>query len=331
MRLSSLGDIVNLTVIFSKLRKRFPEAEIEFLVKKQFKDIVSPNNYGIKITVYDSANGLKGWLKICKEKQQENFDIFLDMHNNIRSKLLSFYVRKARKFQYKKPLMKRFLLFNFHINLFSKSYNLVDEYLKVLKPLGIENNQPKTEIKLSEEVLVDAQNILKQKGVKKKYAVILPISVWETKRYPLEKFPKIADYLTGEKDMDVVWLGGKADTYLNQFDINAEHNFKIVGETSLMESIAILAKSEIVIANDTGLPYAAQAVGTPALIIFGPSSRETSAGYVQNGSMVLEKKIWCRPCSKGDRKCFRKERYCMQYSMNEINQYINKIISGESQ
>jgi ADP-heptose:LPS heptosyltransferase len=328
MRLSSLGDIVNMAVIFSKLRQRFPDAEIELLVKKQFKDIVDPNDYNIKITPFDSSTGLSGWLNLCREKKEQNFDLFLDMHANLRSKILGFYLPKVKKLNYKKPYFKRFFLFNFHINFFSKHYNLVNEYLRVLKPLGIDDQNIKTEISLTAEARSGAEELLERKGVSGKYAVITPISAWGPKRYPLEKFIHISDYLVQQKGLPVVWLGGKGDTYLDNLSVDAEKNTVVVGETTLKESIALLEKAEINISNDTGLPYAAQAVGTPALIIFGPSSRETSAGYVQNGSRTCEIDIWCRPCSKGNRKCFRKKQYCMLHDEKKIFNLIDKILKG---
>ncbi len=330
IRLSSLGDIVNLTVIFSKLRQKFPKAVIEIIVKKQFQGIVKPNSYNITVTSFDPSTGLKGWLAICREKQSEGVDLFIDMHNNMRSWLLRFFLRNSRQLHYKKPYLRRFLLFYLHINLFPKDYLLVDEYLKVLSSLGIETQPRKTKISLSNQATQTVKKKLIEKGIHQKFAVITPISAWKNKRYPIDKYFEISQYLVKEKNLSVIWLGGKNDQYLSGLTFSDDKNILMLGETSLQESIALLEKAEIVVSNDTGLPYAAQAVGTPAVIIFGPSSRETSAGYIQNGSHRIEKDLWCRPCSKGERNCFRKEQYCMQHSQTEIFHAIDHLLSEDN-
>lgn len=329
MRLSALGDIVNLTVIFSKIRNKYPEAEIHFLVKAEFKAIVANNGYNIQIRTFDSGKGLKGWLSLCRELQKENFDFFLDMHNNIRSWILSQYMRKSKIAHYHKPQVKRYLLFYSLINLFIGHYNLIAAYLKVLKVLGIKDRDGLTEIRLDEEVKTRAKEILSGNDVAENFVVILPIAAWKNKRYSVDRYKLLSQKIMTETDMSVIWLGGPGDDYLDEITFETEKIKKLIGCTSLMESMAILQLAKVVVGNDTGLTYAAQALGTPALIIEGPTSRETGAGHCQYGSQVLEKSLWCRPCSqKGDRKCYRRIQYCLDFSVNEVYEKFNQVLSG---
>ncbi len=329
MRLSALGDIVNLTVIFSKIREKYPDADIYFITKKQFQDIVEPNNYGIKIITYDSNTGLSGWLELCKKMNNENFDYFLDMHNNIRSKILKHYLKKVKISKFIKPQLKRFFLFYFLINRFPKSFNLISEYLKVLKILDIDSDYGTTEIVLKDSVILSAMEKLKERGIGNNFVVILAIAAWKEKLYSLENYIKVSEAIVEKNNMQVVWIGGKNDINLTKINFNNDKIIKIVGETSLIESMAILRHAKIVIGNDTGLTYASQALGTPTLLIEGPTSRETGAGHCQYGSQVLERDIWCRPCSqKGDRKCYRKKQYCLDFSADEVYAKFNQILSG---
>ncbi|RKY53404.1 MAG: hypothetical protein DRP89_06250, partial [Candidatus Neomarinimicrobiota bacterium] len=103
IRLSSLGDIVVLTPIFKSLRKRFPEAQIDFLVKKEFKSIVAENPYLSNVITFDVKEKLQGWNKLCRLLAHENYDLFIDMHNNFRSWILSLFLIKVPKLRYYKP------------------------------------------------------------------------------------------------------------------------------------------------------------------------------------------------------------------------------------
>ena len=199
----------------------------------------------------------------------------------------------------------------------------------MLSILGIEANEGQTEICLEDSVKSEAVKVLEDFGVIREFVAILPIAAWKNKLYDLDNYKKVSELIVERNDLQVVWLGGKGDEYLQQISFENKNIIKIVGETSLMVSMAILEKAKVVIGNDTGLTYAAQALGTPTLIIEGPTSRETGAGHVQFGSKVLEKDIWCRPCSqKGDRKCYRKKQYCLDFSAEEVYEMFNSIWSN---
>jgi len=326
MRLSALGDIVNLTVIFSKIREKYPDAEIHFVTKKQFQSIIESNNHNINVITYDSKTGLSGWRNLCCQLQGENFDYFLDMHNNIRSRILTFYLKNVKTKKFVKPRIKRFFLFYLLLNFFPKSFDLISEYLKVLKLIGIDADQGETDILLQDSVKVEADKVLADFGIEKEFVVILPIAAWKNKLYSLDNYKKVSEMIVNKNNLQVIWLGGKSDEYLQNVEFENKDIIKIIGQTSLMVSMAILQRAKVVIGNDTGLTYAAQALGTPALIIEGPTSRETGAGHIQFGSKVLEKELWCRPCSqKGDRKCYHKKQYCLDFSVDEVYEMFNSI------
>ena len=44
----------------------------------------------------------------------------------------------------------------------------------------------------------------------------------------------------------------------------------------------------------------------------GPTSKETGGGTYKKKSTIVEKDIWCRPCSQnGKNLCYRSKQYCM--------------------
>ncbi|RKY52364.1 MAG: hypothetical protein DRP89_07805 [Candidatus Neomarinimicrobiota bacterium] len=219
------------------------------------------------------------------------------------------------------------------MNFFPKSFSLLGEYFKVLRTLGIDSPDSKPEIFLSNSALEKAKSILKNKGVEDHFVAILPIAAWSNKRYPLKKYEELARRINNELNMTVVWLGGERDAYLNDLSyLQPYKSIKIIGETDLEESLGILSQSSLVIGNDTGLTYSAEALGVPIVLILGPTSRETGAGHYSEKSVTLQKDVWCRPCSqKGDRRCYRKKQYCMEeISSDEIFKALRKIIEGEN-
>jgi ADP-heptose:LPS heptosyltransferase len=87
-----------------------------------------------------------------------------------------------------------------------------------------------------------------------------------------------------------------------------------------------------VIGNDTGLTYAAEALGVPVALILGPTSLETGAGSHADHSITLEAKVFCRPCSqKGDRRCYRRRhQLCFDLiSTSQVFDALVKILGAE--
>jgi len=78
-------------------------------------------------------------------------------------------------------------------------------------------------------------------------------------------------------------------------------------------SLGIIRNARMAVGSDTGLIHAAEALGTPSVMIMGPTSRETGGGtYLQKSVTLENNNLWCRPCSQnGKQTCFRKKQYCM--------------------
>ncbi len=334
IRLSSLGDIVFLTPIFRVLRNKFPDARIDCLTKVEFQPLLQHNPFISNVLTFDSGGGFAGWRELCCKLARENYDLYIDMHNSIRSRVLGYYLRKIARLRFSKPRLKRFLLFYFYINLFPENFTVLNEYMKVLEPLGISGDSSVPEICLNDSITRRAEELLQERGIMKPFVVMLPFAAWKNKRYPLKKYRELAKCIYDTYTIPAVWLGGKKDHYLAELsDLNSGNNIPLIGETTLEESIAILAKSTLVIGNDTGLSYAAEAVQRPLIVILGPTSRETGAGPYSEKSRSIEQQLWCRPCSqKGDRRCYRKRQYCLENSSVEevfkaVQSMLNDIVA----
>jgi len=174
--------------------------------------------------------------------------------------------------------------------------------------------------------------LLAEQDIHQPFVVLLAVAAWANKRYSINKYRELSRRIVEKYNVQVVWLGGKKDHYLNEISGSKDpKNIFLIGETTLDESIAILSKSSLVIGNDTGLSYAAEAVGTPLIVILGPTSRETGAGPFGPDSQSIQQQLWCRPCSqKGNRKCYRKRQYCLEnISVDEIFGVVQSVLDGE--
>jgi heptosyltransferase-2 len=72
----------------------------------------------------------------------------------------------------------------------------------------------------------------------------------------------------------------------------------MAGKLSLMESMGIVKKSNLVISADTGIIHVADLIGTPGISLIGP----TAFGFPTGAHIkTLEVDLPCRPCTKDGR------------------------------
>ncbi|MBP5758947.1 MAG: glycosyltransferase family 9 protein, partial [Bacteroidales bacterium] len=90
IRFSSIGDIVLTTPVVRCLKKQFPDAEIHFLTKKKFAQVVANNPYISKVHCF--SDNLS---ETIKELRAERFDFVVDLHRNLRSMRVKMALRKS--------------------------------------------------------------------------------------------------------------------------------------------------------------------------------------------------------------------------------------------
>jgi ADP-heptose:LPS heptosyltransferase len=105
------------------------------------------------------------------------------------------------------------------------------------------------------------------------------------KRWPY--FPELA-----ERFEEVAVVGTRDDLPPRPFP---PHTRNFIGRLSLRSTAELLASAGIVIGNDSGLSHIAGAVGTPSLLLFGPTS-ERALGRIPNTSKALRTGLQCEPC-----------------------------------
>jgi ADP-heptose:LPS heptosyltransferase len=114
-----------------------------------------------------------------------------------------------------------------------------------------------------------------------------------------KRWPYFAE-LAGMFD-DVAVVGTADDLYHCDSPFRfPEHVKNYAGKLSLRDTAQFLASAGIVVGNDSGLSHLAAAVGTPSLMLFGPTPHNelgTLAPHVQ----VLRSGLVCEPCWLGQR------------------------------
>ncbi len=315
IRFSSIGDIVLTTPVVRCVYKQLG-AEVHFLTKKNFKDIVENNPYIKKVWTIEKAVS-----EISIDLKAENFDYVIDLHNNLRS----YQVRRALStpsFVFHKLNVQKWLLVNLKINRLP-DVHIVERNMKTVERLGVKNDGAGLDyfILTKDEVDLATLNIPPQ------YIAFVIGAAHATKRLPPEKIVEICNGIV----LPIVLLGGKDDLENAQF-IDSQtngHVLNLCGKLNLNQSASVVKQAKSVISHDTGLMHIAAAFRKDIISIWGNTVPEFGmTPYLSTeGSKIFEVKgLKCRPCSKiGFDKCPIGHFRCMNAQNTEgVISAINK-------
>tara|TARA_B100001248_G_scaffold262672_1_gene260738 strand:- start:8435 stop:9439 length:1005 start_codon:yes stop_codon:yes gene_type:complete len=316
LRFSSFGDIVQSLRCPLAIKSEWPEAEVHFLTKDAFADLLK-NHPGID-KVHRLSNKAK-WQELWALYQQiksENYSHIYDAHNNLRSLILRTLLlfTKANILVRPKHRFKRFLLFQLRYNLLPKPFVGQISYLEPLKSWGIQHRPQIKAMQIPKQEKQFANALMKTEFTT---IAVMPSAAWPLKIWPSDYWVRLLD-LSAEKNFFWYFLGGPKDDFIASIlEISKNNNcMNLSGRLSLLESSAVVEAADFVISNDTGLLHVADQLEKKGFAFIGPSA----FGYPLSESIqVLEKPLPCKPCSKdGSGRCKNSEyQKCMKSILPE--------------
>lgn len=134
----------------------------------------------------------------------------------------------------------------------------------------------------------------------------------DAKSWPIEYWIALAKRLAKE-GINVLLIGGNAEAHeLKKYakDLAEAGIENWAGKTSVVQSIAIISASDLLVSGDTGMLHAADTVGTPLLGLFGCTDPlEYMPQNAGNQYIYVGEK--CSPCFGTEMALLCKEKKCM--------------------
>ncbi|MEZ4827035.1 MAG: glycosyltransferase family 9 protein [Bacteroidia bacterium] len=292
IRFSSIGDIVLTTPVLRNLKKAYPQSEVHYYTKPAFAAVLKQNPYVDQVHTLESP--LKKQLRSLRE---ENYDLVIDLHRNIRT----FRVKRGLGV----PAMS-FYKANFSKWLLVKTGRLprpishvVERYLNVIRKIGVETDSRGLDFFLPESAVKEAEQIRANAGPDFSgdcLAVVLG-ATHRTKRW----LPVHFTSLLNKFHQPVILLGGEdirkeAHAIAGGLDVPV---LNAVGQYDLLVSSALMKSCRAVLTHDTGLMHVAAAFGMKVFSLWGSTVPELGMTPWKTESYILEnKEVPCRPCSK---------------------------------
>lgn len=301
IRFSSIGDIVVTSPIVRCVKHQW-QSEIHYLTFDKNAHLVQFNPYIDKIHTIskDIDNATIGTLK------NEKYDLVVDLHKSLRSRLLLRKLR-CKSVSFDKKNVQKWMLTQFHYDTL-KDEHLVDRYFTALKPYGLDNDGKGLDFFIDPKA-----KVLLHDGYAK-FNVLVLGATYYTKRIPTQ----LARKIISASELPMVLIGGKDVVKQAKQLSDLSGVINQVGQLSIHESAYILNKSNRVYTGDTGMMHIAAALKKAITIFWGNTTPKFGLypyyGTHSAAQELIQKEVQlnCRPCSKlGYNQCPKGHFKCM--------------------
>lgn len=148
--------------------------------------------------------------------------------------------------------------------------HITNHLLAPLKQAGLPVNKPLPYIQLEQEALTFAQRWWRQSPFNKPVIIMHPGSGGRHKCWPLKRFVHLSQALE-KASYQTLWLHGPADAHIATALATHLPTCCLLASPGPARLAALIQKARLFIGNDSGPAHMAAAVGTPTMVLFGPT------------------------------------------------------------
>jgi len=350
VRTSALGDSVLATPVLRALHERHPGSELHFVTQPGWAALFDDLPFVTQVWRWGKEGGAVRSLAALAAALRRSgpFDLAVDLQNSPKARLLVAAVRPRRAIHF----VKRKTLGAVLGSLVGDDPVLDDLpaaalYLEALGPLGFPTHaaaegdgadlvplradhaagasgpppirDPVTgwdlrpAIRIPADARARADELLAQAGDAAPIVALAPGGRWATKRWPAERFAKVGDALA-EDGARIVLAGGPGDAAEIRA-VAAAMQAPVLADTLDLDVpglCALIERASVLVSCDSAPSHLAQAVGTPVVTVFGPTSARRW-GPLPGAGVAVSLPLGCAPCSNfGKRPCHLGHHACMR-------------------
>ncbi len=265
------------------LRRAMPRAFIAWAVERAAAPLVEQHaavDHVIRVPKRVLRKPSELW-QLRGELRRCNFDIAIDPQALSKSSIISWLSGARRRISFRAPVGRELAPWLASERVTSQQPHVVDRYLELLQPLGIEPGEVRFDVPQDPTAVQAMASFLGQPRLGEGYAVINPGAGWPTKLWPADRLGQIARRLGESAHVPsvVVWAGEQEKRLAEQIVAAAAGHTLLAPPTTLLELAVVMRKARFFVGSDTGPLHLAAAVGTPCVGIYGPTRPEECGPY----------------------------------------------------
>ena len=302
-----LGDVILCTPVVSELKRIYPDALIDIVVRKGNESLLQNNPKLNEVFIWNKKQGkYKSLVSIMRQIRKKKYDEVINLQRFTSAGLMCLRAKADSKIGFNKNA------FGF---IYSKKlqHNIGDGRHEVERNLSTIAHHGARKL-IRPELFPSKEDYSSvERWKESNYFCLAPASVWETKKLPFKKWIELIELLKSKGN--IYLLGGPDDLDLcTKIKKRFTGNITILaGQLTLLQSAALMKDAEMNFVNDSGPLHLASAMNAPTRAFFCSTIKDFGFGPLAENSKVVEINydLDCRPCGlhgyhscpKGHFKC----------------------------
>ncbi len=308
-----MGDIILTEPVCRNLKSNFPDCRLTYFTRDQYSDVVEMFSSLDEIRSlqipgpHEKASDLRAAIKSIDQK----FDLVLDIHANLRSRIIYKTLDAEKKMRYKKHRIFR------QISVWTKNkqarYNTIQNYLEPLEKLNLAIEYTVPNLNPGEKAEKKAQTFLQEIDfAKDQFAVFAIGASHPAKHYPIKLWAELAELVSARHNLKILVAEKEHFGYFNLFDkLKSEGKLSFAIGQNIKTLAAIIGKAKYTVSNDSGVMHLSRAMNCPTAGLFGPTHPVLGFEPAGEKAIAITTNERCAPCSlHGEKPCYRDRQYC---------------------
>lgn len=305
VRTDRIGDVVLTLPAAGKIKKHFPQSTVSFLLRQYTKSLCENNSYINEIITLDEVEGkIKVFSNIGKIKKK--FDTAIVAYPTFRIALILFLA--GIKTRIGSGYRWYSFLFNKRIYEHRKisAHHELEYNIRLLRAIGIDDEVSPADVHFnlqsSEKSRQSVEKELLQRDVNlsKRLIIVHPGSGGSSIDLPYDRMKRLIELMAQELDIEILITGNYNEKELCESLVVNRKTKNLSGLFELPELIALIEKSDLMIANSTGPIHIAAASGK---FVIGFYPKIVSCSDKRWGPYTVNKKIFsptiaCSDCTR---------------------------------
>lgn len=285
-----IGDVILATGVVESLHRAFPQAEIDFLVRKGNQALLENHPFLHRVLVWDKSRKWSSLWTMIREVRRSRYDGVFNLQRFASSGLITAFSKaRVRSGFDKNPLS---FLFTHRAPHIIGAKHEVERNYEVIAPFVEEAfSKPRLYPSEQDRLLVEAYTGFP-------FITISPASVWLTKKAPEKLW---IDLISSTPEYHCYLLGGPGDEALCEQikkAVSRPDVHVLAGKLSLLQSAALMKKAKRNFVNDSGPLHLCSAMNAPVSAVFCSTLPAFGFGPLSDDSAIIETReaLPCRPC-----------------------------------
>ena len=303
-----LGNVVMLLRVVQALRRRHPEAEIDFLTLEGGNVVLLERCPAVRRIHTLSVRGLgpliASALRVIPALRRGRYDVVIDFEQFAKISAILAYLSGAReRIGFATDGQHREGLFTTRV-VYTDSEHMAHIFHRLTRPLDVSPELPAADIRISDAEQARIAADVHAWGASGRPLVAMHVGsgpnfyATPLKRWEPASFAAVADGLVEHHGAVVVLTGAGPEERALVTEVRGRMRRDAVDACdrfTVPELAAFLARVTFLVANDTAVIHHAAALGTPVVALFGPTA---PLHYGPGGpiDLIFYRDLYCSPC-----------------------------------